>query len=208
LDSDDQEGPDVPPSRSPPGNDHSTLTLERIAIGLLTVALAGIFWWGERGNQISINTEHLGALDTSTAALRAQISDMASTDTALKSDAANTKRELADLVIAHETETANLGKVDAGLQDKLQRIIDQGTPVTRVLRGDVDRLLRDIDELHVLRDAGVRQWLEMAQRLARLEAEMEQTKDRAAKLRLDVNEHERTDLDMLRDRMNNMERAK
>jgi hypothetical protein len=56
LDHDDQEVPDVPPGRQSPGNNHSVLTLERIAIGLLTVALAGIFWWGERGNQIGINT--------------------------------------------------------------------------------------------------------------------------------------------------------
>jgi septal ring factor EnvC (AmiA/AmiB activator) len=196
------EDPD--PARS----ERSSVTLERIAIGILAVALGGIFWWGERGNQISINTEHLAALDTSQAALRAQLSDMVSVDTSLKSDLANAKRELVDLRAAHESEMASLGKVDANLQDKLQRIIDQGTPVTRVLRGDVDRLVRDIDELHVLRDVGVRQWLEMAQRQAKLEADMETTKDRAAKLRLDLNEHTKTDLDLMRDRMNNMERAK
>jgi septal ring factor EnvC (AmiA/AmiB activator) len=190
------------------GNGHSVLTLERIAIGLLTVALAGIFWWGERGNQISINTEHLKMLDTSQAALRAQLSDMVSVDTSLKSDLENAKRELADLRASHENEMASLGKVDANLQDKLQRIIDQGTPVTRVLRGDVDRLIHDIDELHALRDTGVKQWLEMSQRQSRLEADMETTKDRAAKLRLDLNEHTRTDLDLMRDRMNNMEKSK
>jgi chromosome segregation ATPase len=190
------------------GNGHSVLTLERIAIGLLTVALAGIFWWGERGNQISINTEHLKMLDTNQAALRAQLSDMVSTDTSLKSDLENAKHELAALVTAHESEMASLGKVDANLQDKMQRIIDQGTPVTRVLRGDVDRLIHDIDELHALRDTGVKQWLEMSQRQARVEAELELTKDRAAKLRQDLNDHQKTDLDLMRDRMNNMEKTK
>jgi chromosome segregation ATPase len=201
----DQEVPDVP---ARPGNGRSVLTLERIAIGLLTVSLAGIFWWGERGNQISINTEHLKSLEETNAAFRTQISDLQRTDSSMKSDVATAQRELADLRAAHETEMASLGRVDANLQDKLQRIIDQGTPITRVLRGDVDRLIHDIDELHALRDAGVRQWLEMSQRQARIEADMETTKDRAAKLRIDLNEHTRTDLDLLRDRMNSMERAK
>jgi chromosome segregation ATPase len=131
-----------------------------------------------------------------------RLSDMTSADTSLKSDMANAKRELADLRASHESEMTSLGKVDANLQDKLQRIIDQGTPVTRVLRGDIDRVIHDINELHALRDTGVKQWLEIAQRQARLEAEMEQTKDRAAKLRIYLNEHTKTDLDLMRDQLN------
>jgi uncharacterized protein YhaN len=112
------------------------------------------------------------------------------------------QREINDLKTGHAELLATIGRVDANIQVELQRIIEQGTPITRVLRGDVDRIVVELQELRGIRDAAVLRWVDLVKQVAEQSRAIEDLTSRTRRLRDDLNAHEESDIQLLRDRIN------
>lgn len=69
------------------------------------------------------------------------------------------------------------------------------------MQADIGAIKNEMTDLEAVRTEGVRQWAEMIQRIASLEAQLKIEQDLRTRLRDDVSEHNRSDIQLMRERI-------